>query len=85
LLPDETKLKQAYEKFWADFFKTCGQLQEENLELLAIWQSEPICFSNNNICALRLLELSFESRLFAFFSLVSFITFKILIIFFKPF
>ncbi|KAF7637423.1 hypothetical protein Mgra_00003167 [Meloidogyne graminicola] len=42
LLPDETKLKQSYEKFWMDFLKTCDQLQEESLEPIAIWQSEPI-------------------------------------------
>uniref|UniRef100_A0A1I8B7X5 ER membrane protein complex subunit 1 n=1 Tax=Meloidogyne hapla TaxID=6305 RepID=A0A1I8B7X5_MELHA len=40
LLPDETKIKQAYEKFWSDFLKTCDQLQEESLEPLAFWQSE---------------------------------------------
>uniref|UniRef100_A0A914L7G2 Nuclear pore complex protein Nup160 homolog n=2 Tax=Meloidogyne incognita group TaxID=654580 RepID=A0A914L7G2_MELIC len=39
LLHDETKIKQAYEKFWADFLKTCDQLQEESLEPLAFWQS----------------------------------------------
>jgi hypothetical protein len=39
LLREDNKLRNAYEKFWFDFQKTCNQLQEERLAPLALWHS----------------------------------------------